>query len=98
MKDKIESYIGFALKNRSAVLGCDSIGTCRKKIYVLLHTPTLSQRSQQLVAAQAAKHNCPLVQVEDYPTLAARNCKALAICDKSLAEAIVAASKKQSED
>ncbi len=89
MKDKIETYIGFAIKKGSAVFGCDSIKRYRKKVYLLLGTKTLSQNSQDILNKCAENFNCKLIQIDDYEVLSKKNCKALAICDKSLANAIL---------
>ena len=91
MNTKIETYIGFAIKKGSVVFGCDNIEKYRKKAYLLLATKTLSDNSFAVVKAVAEKRNCNLLVIDDYDTLAKRNCKALAICDKSLADAIVQA-------
>lgn len=89
MNSKIETYIGFAIKKGSVVFGCDNIEKYRKRIYLLLGTVSLSTNSQAVLRNIADKRDCPLVQIEDYDMLVKRNCKALAICDKSLACAVV---------
>ena len=89
MKDKVETYIGFAIKKGSVVFGCDGIKKYRKKGYVLLGTKTLSQNSKDVLARCAENFCCPLIETDDYETLLKKNCKALAICDKSLATAIL---------
>lgn len=89
MNSKIEAYIGFAIRKGAVVFGCDSIEKYRKKIYLLLNTNTLSENSLSRLQAVAFKRNIKLLQIEDYDLLIKRGCKALAVCDKSLAEAIV---------
>lgn len=89
MNSKIETYIGFAIKKGSVVFGCDKIKTYRKKMYLLLYTTTLSQNSLSVIEGVSQSINCPLAQIEDYEILKLKNCKALAICDKSLANAIL---------
>lgn len=89
MNAKIETYVGFAIKKGSAVLGCDGIKKCRKKIFLLLATKTVSQNSLDFIYRTAEKLNCEVVVIEDYNNLKKKNCKALAICDKSLADAIL---------
>ena len=79
MNGKIETYIGFAIKKGSVVYGCDNI----------LQTRSLSDNSQAVLKITAEQRGCPLRQIDDYDALAKRNCKALAICDKSLAAAIL---------
>ena len=89
MNSKIESYIGFAIKKGAVVFGCDNIVNYRKRIYLLLGTRTLSANSQSVLKNVSEKRGCILKQIDDYDLLVKRNCKALAICDKSLASAIV---------
>ena len=88
MNSKIETYIGFAIKKGSVVFGCDNIKRYKKKVYLLLATETLSENSLKVLVSCAETLACPLLKIEDYQILQMRNCKALAICDKSLAEAI----------
>ena len=89
MKDKVETYIGFAIKKGSVVFGCDGIKKYRKKVYLLLGTKTLSQNSKETLNRCAEIFRCPLVETDDYDVLVKKNCKALAICDNSLATAII---------
>ena len=89
MNNKVETYIGFAIRKGSAVFGCDSIRVYRKKVYLLLYTPSLSQNSLSDLTKSAQRIGCPVLQVDEYETLQKKNCKAIAICDKSLATAIV---------
>ncbi len=89
MNGKIETYIGFAIKKGSVVYGCDNISRYRKRIYLILQTRSLSDNSQAVLKSTAEKRGCPLRQIDDYDALAKRNCKALAICDKSLSAAIL---------
>ena len=88
MNSKIETYIGFAIKKGSVVFGCDGIKISRKHMHLLLYTPTLSKNSLSVLQQVSERIGCPLVQIQDYETLMKKNCKALAICDKSLAKAI----------
>ena len=89
MNSKIETYIGFAIKKGSVVFGCDNIKVSKKRMQVILYTQSLSANSLSVLKDTSVKTGCPLAQIDDYETLVKRNCKALAICDKSLAEAIV---------
>ena len=56
---------------------------------LLLHTPTLSDNSLSVLKQVSARTGCPLAQIDDFEILMKKNCKALAICDKSLADAIL---------
>ena len=89
MNSKIETYIGFAIKKGSVVFGCDNIKVSKKHLHVILYTPSLSTNSLSVLTDTSAKLGCPIAQIDDFEVLMKRNCKALAICDKSLAKAIV---------
>ena len=88
MNSKVETYIGFAIKKGSVVFGCDNIERYRKKMYLLLGTKTLSQNSLSVLQTVANKRSLMLLLIDDYDLLIKRNCKALAICDKQLSDAI----------
>lgn len=88
MNDKIETYIGFAIKKGSVAFGVDGIKACRKHIFVILYTDSLSEGSRSALEFVAEKRGVSLLKIDDYQTLTRKNCKALAICDKSLAQAI----------
>ena len=89
MNSKIETYVGFAIKKGSAVFGVDTISRYRKKMYLLLYVETLSDNSLKALTAVAEKIGCPLVKIADCGQLQSRNCKAIAICDKQLSDAIL---------
>ncbi len=89
MNSKIETYIGFAIKKGAAVFGVDNIVRYRKKMYLLVVTESISERSLVAMEECAQAKGLPIATVQDYPLLAQRNCKALAICDKSLADAVL---------
>ena len=89
MNSKVETYIGFAIKKGSVVFGCDTIKYYKKKMYLLLYTKTLADNSLSVLKAVAEHIGCTLKMIEELETLKNKNCKALAICDKSLACAIL---------
>ena len=89
MNSKVETYIGFAIKKGSVIFGCDGIKSSKKRQFLLLYTPTLSYNSLSVLQQVSLRTGCPLKQIDDYETLEKKNCKALAICDQSLAYAIL---------
>lgn len=89
MNSKVETYIGFSIKKGSVVFGCDNIEKYRKKIYLLLATETLSANSLSVLQSVAAKRSIKLLKIDDYEILVKRKCKAIAICDKQLSDAII---------
>ena len=88
MNSKVETYIGFAIKKGSVLFGCDNIKVSKKRMLVILYTPSLSENSLSILKNTSERTGCPLAQIDDFELLLKRNCKALAICDKSLADAI----------
>ena len=61
MREKIDSYLGFAAKSRSLVVGTD---TCRilmgkGKIKLLLIATDLSENSKEKIIREAVKNNVP---------------------------------------
>ena len=88
--DKIETYIGFSIRKGAAVFGVDNICVYRKKMYIVAVTDTLAPKSKANVLRFAEERGISVVTVRDYDTLVKHNCKAVGICDKSLADAIAA--------
>lgn len=112
MKDKTETYIGFAIKKRAVIFGVDAIvkqlQRANNKICLILLTKTLSDNSVKQIF-NAVNRECrengscaevvpksvfrasdiPTAFVNEYDILVQRNCKAIAICDKELANAIL---------
>lgn len=87
--DKIQSYIGFAIKKGAALIGCGTIKSTKKRPCVILYTPNLSANSYSVLKSVSERTRCPLLQTEECEILQKKNCKAVAICDKSLADAIM---------
>ncbi len=88
MNSKVETYIGFAIRKGSVVFGCDMIKRCKKRMYIILYTTTLSENSLSQLDSISRRIGVPLIKTDDYEVLKKKNCKAIAICDKSLADAI----------
>lgn len=88
MNGKVQTYIGFAIKKGSAVFGCDKIKLCKKRMYAILYTRTLSENSSSQLKRIGERCSSPIFEIDDLEILQKRNCKAIAICDKSLAKAI----------
>ena len=89
MNSKVESYIGFAIRKGSVVFGVDNIVVYKKKMYLVLATKSLSANSVEKLKKYANERNIPFAEIDDFESLIKKNCKALAICDKSLSDAIV---------
>ena len=89
--NKIDSYIGFSLKNGTAVIGLDKIEVCRKRIYLILYSQELKENSLKKLTKYAQQRNCPMM-VYDLSFLN-RGCKAIGLCDANLANAAINAYK-----
>lgn len=84
---KIKSYVGFAVKSRGAIFGVDNIVKLRKPALVLVDKD-LSANSQNRLKPYLEKAGvvCYTVPMEEIYN--ARNCKAVAITDPNLANAV----------
>ena len=85
---KINAYIGFAIKKRAVVFGLDMLLLHRKKIYLIICSDDLADNSYKKAIRYAEERSCPIVKMQGLQTTLNSNCKVLAICDKSLADAI----------
>ncbi len=88
MQNKYSWYIGFAVRKGSVVYGIDSLEVYRKKVFLVLCSDTLAENSLAKAEAEAKRRNISMLVVPDLEKILQRNTKVLAICDKSLAEAI----------
>lgn len=88
MQNKYSCYIGFAVRKGSVVYGLDTLETYRKKVFLVLCSSTLADNSLAKATAEAQRRNITMLVVPDLEHILQRNTKVLAICDKSLAEAI----------
>ncbi len=85
---KIKTYVGFSLKAGKCVMGVDNIIKLSRPVLVLYSTE-LSPNSERKLCEVALKYEHNLVRIEDFNTISPREgCKALAVKDKSLADAI----------
>ncbi len=89
MNGKIQTYIGFAIKKGSVAYGYEGILKCRKRVFVVIRTADLSENSAKQLSKACAAIRCPILEIDEIKSLKNKNCKVLAICDKSLADAIL---------
>ena len=88
--NKIESYIGFALRAGKVTLGVNAIQTVKRGVYCLLLDMSTAKNSRKEIEKTRVRFACPLVEVENLGALVNKEgCKAAAIKDISLAGAIV---------
>ncbi len=89
--NKIQTYLGFSIKNRSIVYGLDNIWSCRKHLYVIVVGDNLTEKNQSKILNFAKSKNCTLTKVEGcFGELIGRpSCKLAGVTDKNLAQAII---------
>lgn len=88
MQNKYSCYIGFAVRKGSVVYGLDSLQVYRKKVFLLLCSDALADNSLSKATAEATRRGIDMLIVPQLEQILQRNTKVLAICDKSLAQAI----------
>ena len=88
--NKIEAYLGFALRAGKAVLGLNSIEAVKKGICCLLLDEDAAKNSRKEAEKFRVKFSCPLIIIKDLGARIRREgCKVVAIKDSSLAGAII---------
>lgn len=88
--NKIKTYIGFAIKSRSIILGVDDIAKS-KKTHIILYSVTLGDSSKDKLIKFANNNKVEHYEFETQvfdELFENKNIKAIAITDKNLALAI----------
>lgn len=89
-KDKIKSYVGFAIRAGKAIFGVDQILVSGKRIHLILADVALSANSKQKLMNFAEKKGIPWGEWENIGELTALPfCKAVGIREPYLAKAIL---------
>jgi Ribosomal protein HS6-type (S12/L30/L7a) len=89
---KIASYIGFAARAGKIIFGADLITKRGKRHKVIVLCDTASDNTKKQLSAYADKTGTPLRTLMDITVgdiLKRPNCKAIAVTDESLANAII---------
>lgn len=89
-REKIKSYIGFAIKSRNIIFGTDSIVASRK-VKLILVSDSLSESSLKELNQFAEKKKIlieKLANEEFFELTCKQQVKAIAITDENLASAI----------
>ena len=90
-RDKIVSYVGFAIRARKAKLGVNAAATVKKGIYVFILCHTAQKNTVKEVVSMAKKHDAKIVLSKYYTVeqmTGKENCKTIAVLDKELSKAI----------
>lgn len=91
MRQKIRSYIGFAIKSGNIIFGADTVIVNRKKAHLILMTDTINRTASKKVTSYAERFSISLITVTDNlmeECVDKINCKCIAILDKNLANAV----------
>ena len=93
-KSKIETYLGFCVRARKIAFGVEEAEKQRKGVFLLIHDKTLGESSAKIMRKAQQTLACPML-ISDEDVLGERlhrfGVKAVAIKDKNLAAAILAA-------
>ena len=100
IKSKIETYLGFCLCARKVLIGVDNVESAKKGVCLLLADETLGESSFKQMIKAKEKFACPLIIAPDgflAECLHRAGVKALAVKDKSLADAIVKTAQTENQ-
>ena len=89
---KVRSYFGFAVKSGNLRGGLNTIGTLKKRVYLIAVCHTASENSKGEAKKFAMKFKCPLIEIAGATLgeyVGKENCKVAAVTDENLAKAIL---------
>ena len=89
--NKINTYVGFAIKARKVLVGQSQIKQNKtKQIYCILVCSSASENLVDLAKNVATKQNCSVIKVENLEEITHKSgLKIIAITDESLGNAII---------
>ena len=85
--NKIRSYVGFAIRSGKALFGVDNIVGARRDPFLVLYDDRLKENSTKKLLRRC--ENFKVIRLALQEILPGRNCLAIGICDKNLAQAII---------
>ena len=90
-RDKIESLLGFAVKAGKIIYGSDNIEVVKRRYFLVIICNTLAENSRKKVLKAASDKKVPVILSanELQYTVNRRNCKAVAITDRQMSEAML---------
>lgn len=100
MQSKIDSYIGFAVKSGAAVFGLDALERYKKKVYLVIFSSDMSERSKKSALNLSEKFSAAVIIAAAGGVEKAAhktNCKLIALTDKNLSEAVIKALENDRE-
>lgn len=87
--NKATSLLGFAVKANKLIYGTDRIMEKRKKTFLVIICRTLSENSRKKLLAQADTIVIETVKKDLSEILHKENCKAAALIDRQMADAVL---------
>lgn len=94
--NKIEAYLGFALRARKLVLGVNAAKAIRGRVYLLVADRTASPNTKKEIGDLKRRFSCPLIEVDDLEGLTGKAyCKLAAMCEENLARATLEAAGRK---
>lgn len=85
---RIKTFLGFAIKSGKALFGVDMITSSRRAPYIVLIDKNLSQNSKAKLNIYLEKNGVRFYTIKMQDIYPDKNCKAVGIMDKNLANAI----------
>ncbi len=90
MSGKAESIIGFAVKADKVIYGLDMLKEGKRKRYLIIFSPTVSDGSKQAILSVAKRDNVPIIISESLiAALHKAGAKVIGIANKQMADAII---------
>ena len=89
-KEKVKTYVGFAIKSRKIKFGVDDILKL-KNVDIIIVSDALAESGMKKIEGFASKKSCKIFKldkIEFFELVQNESIKAMAISDKNLADAI----------
>lgn len=99
-KNKIVSYLGFAIKSGNAIFGVDAAECTKKKVFLIMVSENISDNSFKTALKLQKKFKCVMIKTVGFSLgelISRENCKFVALTDKNLGEAITAVARDEDE-
>lgn len=87
-QNRLFTFVGFAIKSRKVIYGVDNLVAAKRKPEVILYSESLGENSRKSLVAYADKNMIERYEINLDEILSGKNCKALGITDRHLADAV----------
>lgn len=94
--NKIISYLGFAQKSNSCIMGQTALKKCKKQLFLIIVCNTASDNLKNLAKNLANKHNCEFMisKINLSEMIKFDDVKIIGLTDENLSKAIVSNKEK----